>query len=142
MRIERLFSVLEGKTSRIFVNIRNAVQEHLDHVDILEEDIHILTKFMVISLRRSKRYRDDVKSPFRENDFMFQRKFEASRKHGRSHDPGDVWLEQLLYLLEASHEELLADAEHNDDISSNAAAKTYKYFVEKYTLQIWRAADR
>ena len=44
----------------------------------------------------------------------------------------------MLYLLETSHEDLLADAEKTD---SNAAADTYKHFIESYALQIWKAAD-
>jgi hypothetical protein len=39
----------------------------------------------------------------------------------------------LLYLLETSHESLLADTEKND---GNAAADTYKDSTESYTLQI------
>jgi hypothetical protein len=141
MRIEDLFSVIEGHTSEIFFKIRNAAKEKLDHVNILEKDIHILFKFMILSFRRSKQYRDVMQDQYRENDFMFQRLFEASRKEGRSSDPGQVWLEQILYILKASHEDLLADAEHPSDSISKASARTYKHFVENYALQIWHAAD-
>ncbi|KAJ5638664.1 hypothetical protein N7528_001054 [Penicillium herquei] len=141
MRIEDLFSGIETQTSQIFIKIRNAAKEKLDHVNILEKDIHILFKFMILSFRRSKQYRDVMQNPYRENDFMFQRLFEASRKEGRSGDPGEVWLEQLLYLLEASHEDLLTDAEYPSDSIFKASARTYKHFVESYALQIWHAAD-
>lgn len=141
MRIERLFRTLEGKTSEIFVEIRNAVQKQLSHVNILERDIHVLIKFMLLSQRRSKQYRDDVKNPRRENDHMFQRMFETSKTNGLSDNPGEVWLEQLLYLLETSHESLLTAAADTGGGSSNPAAKTYKYFHETYALQIWRAAE-
>ncbi|KAI1829035.1 hypothetical protein DTO027I6_10122 [Penicillium roqueforti] len=141
MRIEDLFSGIESQTSQIFSKIRNAAKEKLDHVNILEKDIHNLFKFMILSLRRSKQYRDEMQNPYRENDFMFQRLFKASRKEGRSSDPGEVWLEQILYLLKATHEELLADAEHPGDSTSKASARTYKHFVENYALQIWHAAD-
>lgn len=138
MRIENLFSNLESKTSEIFAKIRTAATNGLGHIDILEKDIHILFKFMNLSQRRSKQYRDDVKSPFRENDFLFQRLFEASRNSGQSSDPGQFWLDHLLYLLETNHEDLLADAGKTD---SNPSAGTYKHFTERYALQIWKAAD-
>lgn len=93
---------------------------------------------MNLSLRRSECYQDEVKNPYRENDFMSQWQFEASRKSGRSDDPGQFWLEQLLYLLETSYEDLLADTRKTDD---NAVANTYKSFIEDYALQIWKAAD-
>ncbi|KAJ5367175.1 hypothetical protein N7541_001116 [Penicillium brevicompactum] len=141
MRIEDLFNNIETQTSQIFIKIRNAAKEKLDHVNILEKDIHILFKFMILSFRRSKQYRDVMQDPYRENDFMFQRLFEASRKEGQSSDPGEVWLEQILYLLKASHEDLLADAEHPSDSISKPSARTYKHFVENYALQIWHAAD-
>ncbi|KAJ5953598.1 hypothetical protein N7454_000494 [Penicillium verhagenii] len=141
MRVEDLFSGIEGQTSQVFIKIRTAAKEKLDHVNILEKDIHILFKFMILSFRRSKQYRDVMQSPYRENDFMFQRFFEASRKKGRFGDPGEVWLEWLLYLLEASHDDLLADAEHPNDSIHKASALTYKHFVESYGLQIWHAAD-
>ncbi|CEJ60151.1 hypothetical protein PMG11_08736 [Penicillium brasilianum] len=141
MRIEGLFSGIEGRTSQIFTKIRNAAKEKLDHVNILEKHIHVLFKFMILSFRRSKQFRDEMQNPYRENDFMFQRLCEASRKEGRSSDPGEVWLEQILYLLQASHEDLLADAEHPGDSTSKASARTYKHFVENYALQIWHAAD-
>jgi hypothetical protein len=70
--------------------------------------------------------------------FFFQRQFEASRKSGRSGEPEQFWLEQLLYLLETSHEDILEEAKNPDE---NAAAYTYRHFVENYTLQIWKAAD-
>jgi hypothetical protein len=141
MRIEVLFSGIECQTSRIFTKIRDAAKAKLDHVNIFEKEVHILFKFMILSLRRSKQYRDEMQNPYRENDFMFQRLFEASRKDGRSSDPGEVWLEQLLYLLKANHEDLLADAEHPGDGTSKASARTYKHFIENYALQIWHAAD-
>lgn len=141
MRIEDLFSGIEGQTSQIFIKIKNAAKEKLDHVNILEKDIHILFKFMILSFRRSKQYRDVMQNPYRENDFMLQRLFEASRKEGRSSDLGEVWLEQILYLLKASHEDLLTDAEHPSDSIFKASARTYKHFVENYALQIWHAAD-
>jgi hypothetical protein len=46
---------------------------------------------------------------------------------------GQFWLDHLLYLLETSHEGLLADTEKND---GNAAAYTYKDFIESYALPI------
>ena len=138
MRIEHLFSKLECKTSSTFTKISTAVTKGLDQIDILEKDIHILFKFMNISLRRFQQYRDEVKSPYRENDFMFQRLFEASRKSGQADDPSQFWLAHLQYLLETSHEELLTDAEKAD---GNAVADTYKHFIESYALQIWKAAD-
>ncbi|KAJ5455748.1 uncharacterized protein N7458_004012 [Penicillium daleae] len=141
MRIESLFSGIETKTSQIFAKIRSASKEQLDHVNILEKDIHVLFKFMMLSHRRSKQHRDEIQNPSRENDFMFQRFFQASREEGRSDDPREVWLDQLLYLLITSHEVLLADAESTSDAASNATARTYKHFVESYTLQIWTAAD-
>jgi hypothetical protein len=47
----------------------------------------------------------------------------------------------LLYLLETSHEDLLADTEKKDDNVNIAAADTYKHFTESYALHIWKAAD-
>ncbi|GFF80016.1 hypothetical protein IFM60648_09983 [Aspergillus lentulus] len=138
MRIEHLFSKLESKTSEIFKKVTDAVSNGVDHIDILEKDVHILFQFMNLSLRRSEWYRDEVKNLYRENDFFFQRQFEASRKSGRSDEPEQFWLEQLLYLLETSHEGILEDARSAD---KNAAASTYIHFVENYTLQIWKAAD-
>jgi hypothetical protein len=44
----------------------------------------------------------------------------------------------LLYLLEASHEHLLADGEKTDVISS---ASTYKHFTERYALQVRRKSS-
>lgn len=138
MRIEQLFSKLESKTSIIFAKISSAVTEGLDHIDIFEKDIHILFKFMNISMRRSKQYKDEINNPHRENDFMFQRLLEASTDSGRSGEPTQFWLEHLLYLLETDHEDLLKDAAKTDKMGPEG---TYKHFVEKYALQIWRAAD-
>jgi hypothetical protein len=137
MRIEYLFSKLESKTSVIFNKISTAISDGQHHIDILEKDIHILFKFMNISLRRTEQYRNEVKNPYRENDFMFQRLFEASKKNGQSGDPDQFWLGQLLYLLETSHEDLLTDTE----TGGNAEAATYKQFVNCYTLRIWKASD-
>lgn len=122
MKIEDLFSGIESQTSQIFIMIRNAAKEKLDHVNILEKNIHILFKFMVLSLRRSKQYRGEMQNPYRENDFIFQRLFEASRKEGRSSDLGEVWLKQILYLLKATHEDLLVDIERPGDSTSKASA--------------------
>ncbi|KAB5569963.1 hypothetical protein GE09DRAFT_1283147 [Coniochaeta sp. 2T2.1] len=139
MRIENLFSKLESKTSTIFRRISTAVTEGRDHIDILEKDVHLLFKFMYLSLQRSEHFRDEVDNPYRENDFVFQQMFEDRRKRGQSGNPAQFWLESLLlYLLETSHEHLLADAEKTDVTSS---ADTYKHFTERYALQIWRAAD-
>ncbi|RGP81432.1 hypothetical protein FLONG3_577 [Fusarium longipes] len=138
MRIEQLFSKLESKTSSIFAKIKTAVTEGHDHIDILEKDIHILFKFINLSIRRSKQYKDEVNNPYRENDFVFQRLFQTSRKSGRSSEPGQFWLEHLLYLLETDHEDLLADSAKPDNMELQG---TYRYLVENYALQIWRAAD-
>jgi hypothetical protein len=70
---------------------------------------------------------------------VFQQPFEESRKTGRSGEPGKFWLDQLLYLLETSHEDILVDAEKTT--GHNAAASTYKHFIENYALRIWKAAD-
>ncbi|KAK4063371.1 uncharacterized protein Triagg1_9522 [Trichoderma aggressivum f. europaeum] len=61
--------------------------------------------------------------------------FEKARNQGRSDDPSQFWLEGLLYLLQTSHEDLLTDAD------KNAWAHTYSHLIERYSLQIWRAAD-
>lgn len=82
MRIEHLFSKLESKTSLTFTKISTTITDSLDHIDILKKDIHILFKFINLSLKRSKQYRDEVKSPYHENDFMFQQLFKALRKSG------------------------------------------------------------
>ena len=137
MIIEHLFSKLESRTSTIFQKITSAVAEDLDHVDILEKDIRTLFKFMSLSAKRTEQYRSEVKNPYRENDFMFQELFEESRKRGGTGDPDQFWLEDLLYVLEASHEDLLSDAEKSDRTSS---ADTYKHYTERYALQIWKAA--
>ncbi|KAK7739268.1 hypothetical protein SLS62_011258 [Diatrype stigma] len=136
--IEHSFSKLESKFSVIARRIVAAVTEGLDHIDILEKDVHVLYKFMSLSPRRSEQCKDDIENPYRENDFMFQWLFEASKKSGRSGDPGQFWLGDLLYLLETSHEDILADAEKTTGTSS---AGTYKYFIENYALQVWKAAD-
>lgn len=138
MRIERLFQKLESKTAQILSKVRAAVADGTDHVDILEKDIHILFKFTNLSPKRSEWYRDEVKNPHRENDFMFQQLFETSRESGHSGEPEEFWLEQLLYILETSHEDILTDA---DKPSKNTAAQTYSNFVKNYALQIWKAAE-
>jgi hypothetical protein len=138
MRIEHLFGKLESKTSMIFTKIRAAVANGLDSVDILEKDIHILFKFMNLSDRRSKQYRDDIVNPYRENDCVFQLLFDAFKKSKGSDDPGQFWLEHLLHLLETSHEDLISEARKTNETS---AADTYKFFVENYSLQIWKAAN-
>ncbi|KAF5718698.1 hypothetical protein FMUND_5058 [Fusarium mundagurra] len=138
MRIEHLFSKVESKTSMIFAKITTAVTEGRDHIDILEKDIHILFKFMNLSMRRSMQYKDELNNPRRENDFVVQRLLEASSESGRSGEAGQFWLEHLLYLLETDHEDILKDAAKNDNIGPE---DTYKHFVENYSLQIWRAAD-
>jgi hypothetical protein len=94
---------------------------------------------MILSSRRSVQYRDEINSPYRENDFMFQQMFEIAKNSGRSGNPDDFWLEELLYLLESSHDDILADATKTPE---NANAKTYKAFIDNYALQIWKAADR
>lgn len=139
MRIEDLFQKLESKTAQILDKIRAAVADGTDHVDILEKDIHILFKFTNLSAKRSEWYRDEIKNARRENDFMFQQLFESARESGGSGEPEQFWLEQLLYILETSHEDILADAAGNS--SENAAARTYSSFVKNYALQIWKAAE-
>ncbi|KAF4442001.1 hypothetical protein F53441_11846 [Fusarium austroafricanum] len=129
MRIEQLFSKLESKTSSIFAKIRTAVTEGHDHIDILEKDIYILFKFINLSTRRSKQYKDELNNPYRENDFVFQRLFQTSRKSGRSGEPGQFWLEHLLYLLETDHEDLLADAAKIDNIGPEADG--YEFFLNE-----------
>lgn len=138
MRIEHLFSKLESKTSMIFEKIKTAVTEGLDHIDIFEKDIHILFKFINLSHRRSVQYREELNSPYRENDFMFQQPLEASKKRGGTGDPDRFWLNDLLYLLETSHEDLLSDAEKAKETCS---ADTYRHFTESYALQVWKAAN-
>ncbi|KAF2023833.1 hypothetical protein EK21DRAFT_94566 [Setomelanomma holmii] len=59
-------------------------------------------------------------------------------KNGASDDPGQIWLAQLLYLLERSHEDLLKDAK---DADGNMSAHTHKRFVDTFALQIWKAAN-
>lgn len=139
MRIEHLFSKLEARTSVIFRRIIDAVAEGRGHIDILEKDIQILFKFMNLSTRRSKQYRDHIESANRENDHIFQHLFEEWRKTGGSGEPGQFWLSGLLYLLETSHEDILKDAEKTG--GHKATAFTYKHFIESYALQIWKAAD-
>ncbi|PNP46951.1 hypothetical protein TGAMA5MH_01904 [Trichoderma gamsii] len=134
--IEQLFSKLESKSSQIFGKIRDTVADGLDHIDILEKDVHTLFKFMNLSMRRSKQYRDNMADPYRENDFIFRKMFEEARNQGQSDDPSQFWLESLLYLLRTSHEDLLTDAD------KNVFARTYSHCVERYSLQIWRAADK
>ncbi|KEY65508.1 hypothetical protein S7711_09298 [Stachybotrys chartarum IBT 7711] len=138
MRIEDLFSKLESKTSTMFHKISTAVTEGHDHIDILEKDIHILFKFMMLSIRRSNQSKDEVENSYRENDFLYQKLFEDWNRNGGSGDPGQWWREQLLYLLETAHDGLLEDARQINDTS---AADTYKHLVESYALQIWKAAD-
>ncbi|RBQ76497.1 hypothetical protein FVER14953_20114 [Fusarium verticillioides] len=138
MRIEHLFSKLESKTSMIFAKITTAITKGCDHIDILEKDIHVLFKFMNLSMRRSMQYKDELNNPCRENDFVIQHLLEASSESGRSREPDQFWLEHLLYLLETDHEDLLKDAEKTNTIGPE---DTYKNFVENYSLQIWRAAD-
>ncbi|KAH8776268.1 hypothetical protein F5883DRAFT_245385 [Diaporthe sp. PMI_573] len=133
IRIRHLFSKLECNTSAVFRKIETAVTKGLDYIDILEKDVHTLFKFMNLSPRCSKQYRDKIMSPYRENDFVFQQLFEASKKSGRTGNPGIFWLDDLLYLLETSHEDLLSDAEKTDGTSS---ADTYKHFTESFSLQI------
>lgn len=138
MHVERLFSKLEHQTSEILANIRTAVEKSQLHIDIVERDIHTLFKFMDISQKRSVQCRDEMENPYRENDFLFQRMFGSSRNRGGASNPRQFWLEVLVYLLERSHETILADAE---ETSENIVADTYKYIVDHYTLQIWKAAD-
>lgn len=116
VRIEQLFSKLECRTSSIFAKIRAAVVQGHDHIDILEKDIHILFKLITLSVRRSKQYKDELNNSYRENDFVFQRLFQTSRDNGRSAEPGQIWLEHLLYLLETEHEDLLANSANPDII--------------------------
>lgn len=133
MRIEHLFSKLESRTSAIFRRISTAVAEGRGHIDILEKDVHLLFKFMYLCLKRSEQSTDEFENPYRENDFVFQQMFQDSKRGGRSGNPTQVWLESLLYLLEASHEHLVADAEKADGTSS---AGMYKHFTEYYALQV------
>jgi hypothetical protein len=138
MIIEKLFSKLEANTARIFSEIRGAVEEGCKHIDIPEKAIQTLFSFMNVSPKRSQQYRDQIQNVHRENDFMFQDLEESYKKKGLANDPHQVWLAQLLYLLEHSHEELLADATKD---KSNIAAYTYKHFIDTFALQIWKAAD-
>jgi len=138
MRIEHLFSKLESRTSLIFNKITKAVSDGRGHIDLLEKDVHTLFKFMHLSVKRSKQYHDDFKNPHRDNDFVVQRLLENARRRGQSDDPSRFWLESLLYLLETSHEQILADAETAGNPSME---DTYKYFTETYALQIWKAAE-
>lgn len=91
-----LFSKLECKTATIFSKIQTTVTKGLSHIDILEKNIYILFKFMILSLRRSEQYREEVKSPYRQSDFMFHGLFEAAKRRGRTGEPGQWWLDELL----------------------------------------------
>jgi len=135
MRIEHLFSKLESKTSLVFSKIRDAVSKNLEHIDILEKDVQTLFSFMSISPRRSQQYINSIQDVRRENDFLWKDMEDEYAKGGRQGDTREVWLAQLLYHLEHSHEDLLADA------AENVTARTYKHFVETFALQIWKAAD-
>ncbi|KAK7915067.1 hypothetical protein PG985_012770 [Apiospora marii] len=136
-QIESLFSELESGASSIFRKIVDAVAEDRDHVDILEENVHTLFKFMHLSLKRSTQRRNETEDPRGENDYIFQRLVEASKARGGSLDPKQFWLQDLLYLLQTSHEQTLRDAE---EIKGASSAGTYKHFVDEYVLQIWKAA--
>ncbi|KAH4087219.1 hypothetical protein HBH69_185350 [Parastagonospora nodorum] len=138
MRIEHLFSKLESRTSMVFSKIRDAVLKNLEHIDILEKDVQTLFSFMSISPIRSQQYIDSIKDMRRENDFLWKELEDEYAKGGRRGDTREVWLAQLLYHLEHSHEEMLADAAKSKE---NVTAGTYKRFVETFALQIWKAAD-
>ncbi|KAH3906317.1 hypothetical protein HBI56_194990 [Parastagonospora nodorum] len=138
MRIEHLFSKLESRTSMVFSKIRDAVLKNLEHIDILEKDVQTLFSFMSISPIRSQQYIDSIKDVRRENDFLWKELEDEYPKGGRRGDTREVWLAQLLYHLEHSHEEMLADAAKSKE---NVTAGTYKRFVETFALQIWKAAD-
>ncbi|KAK8123004.1 hypothetical protein PG984_011674 [Apiospora sp. TS-2023a] len=133
IRIESLLSELESGASFIFRKIVDAVAEDRDHVDLLEENVHTLSMFMHLSMKRSAQRRNEIKGIRGGNDFMFQRLFEASKARGGFLDPRQFWIQDLLYLLETSHDQLVQDAEKIKGVSS---AGTYKYFVDEYALQI------
>ncbi|KAL4925377.1 uncharacterized protein BDV17DRAFT_294600 [Aspergillus undulatus] len=138
MRIEHLFSKLENRVAQLFRKIKDAVAQDSDHIDIVERDVQILFRFMHLSLLRSEAYKEGIESPGRENDFMFQAYFEAARKRGRSGEPKRFWLDQLLYLLETGHEDILGDAANPKD---NPAAYTFKGLMDRFALQVWKAAE-
>ncbi|KAK7985652.1 hypothetical protein PG988_003274 [Apiospora saccharicola] len=138
IQIESLLSELESEASSIFRKIVDAVAEDRDHVDILEENVHTLFKFMHLSMKRSAQRRNEINNTRGENDFLYQRLFEASMARGGSLDPRQFWIQDLLYLLETSHDQIPQDAEKIKGVSS---AGTYKYFVDECALQIWKAAD-
>lgn len=138
MRIEHLFSKLESKTSLVFSKIRDTVSKNLEHIDILEKDVQTLFSFMSISTIRSQQYINSIQGVRRENDFLWKEMEDEYAKGGRRGDTREVWLAQLLYHLEHSHENLLADVAKSKE---NVIARTYKHFVKTFALQIWKAAD-
>jgi hypothetical protein len=138
MRAEKLFSKLECRAATILRKIKDAVLESQDHVDIFEKDVHVLFKFMYLSLLRSDWLRNEYRSPYRENNFLFQRRFDAAQSQGLLKDPEKIWLHELRFMLETPHEEILEKANTRDE---NQTAKSYKHLVDNFGLQIWKAAD-
>jgi hypothetical protein len=138
MRVEKLFSKLEHKTALIVQKISEAVSKSHDQMDIFEKEVHVLFKFMYLSLLRSNWQRNEYRNPFRDNNFVFQRQFDAAQNQGLLNCPEQIWLNELRFMLETPHEELLEKANSSHE---NLAAESYKYLVENYSLQIWRAAD-
>lgn len=117
--------------------ICTAVSEGRSRIDTLERDIQNLFKFLMASSRRSTQYKDKIHDPRRENDFALQQVFPDPRNGDRFARINQSWLDRLLYPLHTAHEYLLRDADKHD---GNAAARTYKYFMEDYAIQIWKAA--
>ncbi|RYP79018.1 hypothetical protein DL770_006763 [Monosporascus sp. CRB-9-2] len=104
--------------------IVTAVAGDLGHIDILEKDIHFLYKFMNLSLRCFEQCKGEVESPYRENDFVFQRLFAASEKRGRSGDSGyalPIWKAAAGY--EFFLNEHLVDIEGDTEFCLGSEAK-------------------
>ncbi|KAI1466075.1 uncharacterized protein F4812DRAFT_95991 [Daldinia caldariorum] len=137
MRVEKLFGDLESRASSVLAKIREAVSQNLDTIEIFQNHVNILFKFMYVSIVRVLSLADQFGNPLRDNDFAFQREFETAEKDGLSTDPHQVWLRKLVYILERSHEELLSDSKEDDP---RKEAQSYAFFFEKFALQIWRAA--
>ena len=141
MKVEKLFSALESRAGRIIKRIRDSCAANRDCIHLHPHDYAELYKFMLLSDHRSKWLKNEFMDHRRENNHVFRRYFEKTEgdKEERSPSvPELIWLGRLRYMLETSHDDLLAAASLENAMPD---VQTYKYYFEEYELHIWKAEE-
>ena len=141
MKIEKQFSALENTFGNVARRTRDAVSASTNYIHISEDERVALHKFMFLSSIRLKHVKERYMDASAENDLGLLDIFRVEQAKAGGHmllQPKQIWLNRLRYILDTPHEDLLHDAEKEDAAPD---VNLYRYFWNKYSLQIWIAAD-